>query len=327
MNIIQNIITKLQSHTNKITIIFPEGHVPLIQEIAIKAHKYNIKPILVFKTSIDCPKSIFDNKEIDTLFIDENDLDTMANFLYQLRKNKITIDEAKELVKKPNYFSVLKVKMGDANGMVGGIEYATKDILRPALQIIKPRSGYKLVSSAFLLTNDDKNYIFTDCALNLYPNSEQLSYIAKLGYEASQLFDFKNPQMALLSYSTKGSGVGPSVDIVKGACEILKSEHWHKCLFDGELQLDSAICTNIRRKKAPNSILQKDANILVFPNIDAANIGYKLVQRLANYNAVGPVIMGLDKPINDLSRGASFTDVLYTAVITAYSYLLDYKGN
>ena len=247
--------------------------------------------------------------------------ESYVNLLFELRKNKgITIEAARELAKDPVYFGVLMVKAGQADGLVSGATHSTADTLRPALQIIKAKSGTKLVSSFFLMEMENskygKEYIFSDCGLIPNPTAEELAEIATLANDTYKLLVDKEPKVAMLSYSTLGSAKSEQVDKVVQATNIVK-ETRNDILIDGELQLDAAIDENVASLKAPNSNIAGQANVLIFPNLEAGNIGYKLVERFGGANAYGPITQGLDKPINDLSRGCKVEDIVGAVAITA----------
>lgn len=246
---------------------------------------------------------------------------TFVDALYDLRKNKgMTYEEASILVKDSVYFGVLMVKLGFADGLVSGACHSTADTLRPALQIIKAKQGTKLVSSFFLMemsnSNYEDEYIFSDCGLIENPNAEQLSEIAILANDTYKLLVGKEPKVAMLSYSSYGSAKSESTSKVIEATNIIKASRTD-ILVDGELQLDAAIDKEVAKMKAPNSPIAGHANVLVFPNLDAGNIGYKLVERFGRANAYGPITQGLARPINDLSRGCKIEDIIGAVAITA----------
>jgi phosphate acetyltransferase len=252
-------------------------------------------------------------------------LDEYAALLYQLRKDKgLTESDAKKLAACPLYFGCLMIKNGDADGMVAGSINATGDVLRPALQIIKGKKGIKTVSSCFIMVQpDDSTYgtngvmIFGDCAVLPDPTSEQLADIAIASADsAKSIAGIKNPRVAMLSFSTMGSANHPLVDKVKAAVQILKDIK-PDFEFDGELQLDAAIVQKVASLKAPSSSVAGKANVLIFPDLQSGNIGYKLVQRFGNVEAIGPICQGLAAPVNDLSRGCSVSDVVNVVAITA----------
>ena len=251
-------------------------------------------------------------------------LDEYVNLLYELRKKKgMTLESAREqLLNNYIMFGVMMVKCKDADGMVAGCCHATADVLRPSLQILKTAPGTELVSGFFILDVPNCEYgangtfLFADCGLNQDPNSEEMSAIA---YSSSK--SFRNlvggyPIIAMLSHSTKGSAKHPDVDKVIEATEIVNAE-FPDLLCDGELQSDAALVPEVAASKAPGSKVAGQANVLVFPDLDAANIGYKLVQRLAKADAYGPVTQGIAKPVNDLSRGCVADDIVGVVAITA----------
>ena len=246
-----------------------------------------------------------------------------AATLYELRKAKgMTPEQAAELVKDPMYYGVMMVKMGDADGLVSGAIHSTGDMLRPALQIIKSKPGIKTVSSCFLMECPNKAYgddgvmVFADCAVNIDPDAEQLASIALGAADSARALAGIEPRVAMLSFSTKGSAKHDLVTKVQEATRIAK-ELDPNLLLDGELQLDAAIVESVGQLKAPGSPVAGKANVLVFPGLEAGNIGYKLVQRLAGAEAYGPILQGIAKPCNDLSRGCSVDDIVATVAITA----------
>ena len=246
-----------------------------------------------------------------------------ANMLYELRKAKgMTPEQAAELVRDPMYYGVMMVKMGDADGLVSGAIHSTGDMLRPALQIIKSKPGIKTVSSCFLMECPNKAYgddgvmVFADCAVNIDPDAEQLASIALGAADSARALAGIEPRVAMLSFSTKGSAKHDLVTKVQEATRIAK-ELDPSLMLDGELQLDAAIVESVGQLKAPGSPVAGKANVLVFPGLEAGNIGYKLVQRLAGAEAYGPILQGIAKPCNDLSRGCSVDDIVATVAITA----------
>lgn len=252
-----------------------------------------------------------------------------ANLLFELRKTKgMTLDQAEKLVyHNPLYFGALMVKSGDADGMVAGSINATGDVLRPALQIIKTKAGVNTVSSCFVMVmpenapgskyGENGVLVFGDCAVNPNPTSEQLADIAIASADtAVKIAGITQPKIALLSFSTKGSAKHELVDKVALAADILK-KRVPGLNVDGELQADAALVASVGALKAPNSSVAGSANVLIFPDLQAGNIGYKLVQRLACAEAIGPVCQGFAKPVNDLSRGCSVEDVVAVVAMTA----------
>ena len=243
--------------------------------------------------------------------------------LYEIRKAKgMTEEEAAQKVADPMYYGVMMVKLGDADGLVSGAIHSTGDMLRPALQIIKSKPGIKTVSSCFLMECPNKAFgqegvlVFADCAVNIEPTSEELANIALGAADSARSLAGMEPKVAMLSFSTKGSAKHDDVTLVQEAARIAK-EMAPDLQLDGELQLDAALVPNVGKLKAPGSAVAGQANTLVFPNLNAGNIGYKLVERLAGANAYGPILQGIAKPCNDLSRGCSVDDIVATVAITA----------
>ncbi|MBR2948464.1 MAG: phosphate acetyltransferase [Lachnospiraceae bacterium] len=251
-------------------------------------------------------------------------LDEYAQIFYETRKHKgMTVEKAKEiLVNDYLTFAVLMVKANDADGMVAGACHATADTLRPALQILKTAPGVKLVSGFFIMDvpnceyGENGTFLFADCGLNQDPTSEELAAIADTSAKSFKTLVGAKPIIAMLSHSTKGSAKHPLVDKVSRAVEIAKAEYPHLTV-DGELQTDAALVPSVAKSKAKGSEVAGHANVLIFPNLDCGNIGYKLVQRLAKAEAYGPMLQGIAKPVNDLSRGCSWEDIVGVVALTA----------
>ncbi len=255
--------------------------------------------------------------------VDSENYEDFVQAFYELRKNKgMTIEKAKELIKDETHFGMMMVKQGLADGLVSGAVHSTADTLRPALQILKTAPGTKLVSAFFLMVvpnceyGEDGAFVFSDCGLNEYPDADSLSEIAIASSKSFEQLVGKRSKVAMLSYSTYGSANSPLTEKVVEATKILK-EKAPDLICDGELQLDAAIIPEIAARKAPGSKLAGKANTLIFPDLDAGNIGYKLVQRLAKAEAYGPLCQGIAKPVNDLSRGCSSEDIAGVIAITA----------
>lgn len=322
MNFIESI--KERAKLDKKTIILPESMDSRIIEAASKILEEDICNLIIIgdKNSIN---SDFDLSK--AMFIDPSTYfftDELANKLYELRKEKgMSLEEAKSLlVNDYMYFACMLVKTGRADGIVSGACHSTSNTLRPALQIIKSDPKYNFVSSFFLMETknnefgDDGILVFSDSGLVEYPNSEELAHIAAMSAESFDYLVEDDPIVAMLSYSTKGSAKSEYVDKVIEATNIVKRKY-PNLNIDGELQLDAAICPDVAKRKAPNSRAAGCANVLIFPNIDAGNIGYKLVERFAHAKAYGPITQGMAAPINDLSRGSSVDEIIGVVAITA----------
>ncbi|WP_326625470.1 phosphate acetyltransferase [Streptococcus pyogenes] len=245
------------------------------------------------------------------------DFDKMKEAFVDIRKGKATLEDADKMLRDVNYFGVILVKMGLADGMVSGAIHSTADTVRPALQIIKTKPGISRTSGVFLMNreNTSERYVFADCAINIDPTAQELAEIAVNTAETAKIFDI-DPKIAMLSFSTKGSGKAPQVDKVREATEIAKGLNPDLAL-DGELQFDAAFVPETAAIKAPDSAVAGQANTFIFPDLQSGNIGYKIAQRLGMFDAIGPILQGLNKPVNDLSRGSSAEDIYKLAIITA----------
>lgn len=247
----------------------------------------------------------------------------MLNSFVSARKGKITKEQAhKFLLNDYNYFGTMLAYMDKAEGMVSGIIHSTSDTVRPALQIIKTRPKVTRTSGAFLMVRgrDQEKYLFADCAININPNAQELAEIAVESARTAEIFDI-NPKVSLLSFSTKGSAQSPEVEKVIEATRIAKKLA-PQYIIDGELQFDASYVESVARLKSPSSSVAGKATVFVFPDLQSGNIGYKIAQRLGNFEAIGPILQGLNKPISDLSRGANEEDVYKLAIITAAQTLL-----
>ncbi|MCK9447364.1 MAG: phosphate acetyltransferase [Bacteroidales bacterium] len=278
------------------------------EEISANASHWNLQHI--HKAQILDPKD-HDRKEF------------FAQMLFKLRQSKgLRIEQARIMVEDPLYLAVLLIKNGDAEGEVAGANNATGDVLRPAFQIIKTQPGITAVSGAFIMIMPEKTYgdngllIFADCAVNPDPSAQELAEIAIATAQTAKNIAGIDPKIAMLSFSTKGSANHPRNDKVIAATQLAKALD-PQLKIDGELQADAALVEAIGQKKSPGSPIAGRANVLVFPSLEAGNIAYKLVQRLANAEAIGPVLQGLAAPINDLSRGCSVEDIVNLVAITA----------
>ena len=327
MGLLQDIITSAKDL--KKTIVLPEGDTDRTLKAADVVLNTGIAKLIligdpeiiskktndfglngIHKAEIINPKNHPRKKELQTL-------------LYELRKGRgLTMDEAAKLVEEPLYLGPLLIKAGYADGEVSGAEHATGDVLRPAFQIVKTAPNSSVVSGAFIMIVDDQTYgedgimVFADCAVNPNPTASQLAEIAVASADTARKIAKIEPRVAMLSFSTKGSGKHEDVDKVIEATKIAK-EMAPELALDGEMQADAALVESVGKKKAPESNVAGVANVLVFPTLDAGNIGYKLVQRLAGAQAIGPVLQGMAAPINDLSRGCSVDDIVNLIAITA----------
>lgn len=241
--------------------------------------------------------------------------DKMVQAFVERRKGKATEEDARRVLKDENYFGTMLVYMNEADGLVSGAAHSTADTVRPALQIIKTKEGIKKTSGVFIMVRGDEKYVFADCAINISPDSQDLAEIAAESAVTAKLFGV-DPRVAMLSFSTKGSAKSPETEKVAEALRIAK-ENNGDLVIDGEFQFDAAFVPSVAEKKAPDSVLKGNANVFIFPSLEAGNIGYKIAQRLGGFEAVGPILQGLNRPVNDLSRGCSTEDVYNLAIITA----------
>jgi phosphate acetyltransferase len=318
----ESMIEKLQANQQKL--VFTEGTDPRILEAASRLKKEHIlEPILlgnpedVHKASQKYGFPVNDIEIIDPLNYPA--IESMVTTMVELRKGKMDETACRDALLKTNYFGTMLVKIGYADCLLGGATYSTADTVRPALQIIKTKPGNKIVSSSFILyrkaENVEEKYAMADCAINLNPSEDELVEIAVETARTAQVFAI-DPKVALLSYSTLGSGKGESVDKMRNAVDKLKSMNLDFPI-DGELQFDAAFSKEVAKSKASHSPVAGKANIFIFPDINAGNIGYKIAQRLGNFEAFGPILQGLNAPINDLSRGCNADEVYKMAIITA----------
>ena len=301
-------------------IVLPEGEEPRILQAAKRIVKESdVTPVLLGNT-----EKIRIYLEIEGVtegfeVIDPHHYDgfeEMVAALVERRKGKMTEEEARQaLLEDVNYFGVMLVYLGLVDGMVSGAIHSTASTVRPALQIIKTQPGVKRTSGAFLMVRGDERYLFADCAININPDAEGLAEIAINSASTAKMFGI-DPHIAMLSYSTKGSGFGEGVDKVVEATKIAQ-ELRPDLDIDGELQFDAAFVPEIAALKAPGSNVAGKATVFVFPSIEAGNISYKMAERFGGFAAVGPVLQGLNKPVNDLSRGFNADDVFKLTLITA----------
>lgn len=325
MNLVETIRAKARS--KGATIVLPEGtEERTVQAAGILTREKIAKVILLGpKEEVEAvaQKTGTDLREVQIINpLQSEKFEQYAETLYELRKHKgLSLEEARELTKNPLYFGTLMVKNDDADGMVAGAQNTTGDVLRPALQIIKTEKGISSVSGAFIMIVPDCEYgengvmVFADCAVNPNPTAEQLAENAYLSSKTARAIVGMEPKIGMLSFSTKGSAKHELVDKVVKAVEIAK-ERYPELQIDGELQADAALVPKVGKSKAPNSEIAGKVNVLIFPDLQAGNIGYKLVQRLAKAEALGPILQGMAKPVNDLSRGCSVDDIVNTVAMT-----------
>lgn len=323
MSLIENLRSKVRA--SKPEIVFPEGDDPRILRAAIRLNEDgDIKPIV-----------LGDKKELEALAEKEGvklgDLeildpanyeakDEMVKAFVERRKGKVNEEQAAEILKDHNYFGTMLIYMGKAKGLVSGAAHTTADTVRPALQIIKTKEGYKRCSGAFIMLRDEEMYLMADCAINIDLDAEGLAEVAVVSNETARQFGM-DPKIAMLSFSTKGSASHDRVTMVAEATKMAKEKN-PEMAIDGELQFDAAFVETVAKKKAPGSEVAGHANVFVFPNIEAGNIGYKIAQRFGGFEAIGPILQGLNAPVNDLSRGCSEDEVYSLAIITAAQAVL-----
>ncbi len=317
------LIQKLKAHPRKI--VFTEGTDPRILEASARLLSGTfLTPVLVGNpdeiqaAAEDIGFNIRGAEIVDPETFP--DMEKMVAALVELRKGKVDEAKARTMLKQGNYFGTMLVKMGYADALLGGATYSTADTVRPALQIIKTKPGSKIVSSCFILvrpsaTGDREVLAMADCAINIKPNEDELVEIALETASTAKVFGI-DPKVAFLSYSTLGSGAGEDVDKMRNACAKAKAAA-PDLAIDGELQFDAAVSPRVAKTKCPDSKVAGHANTFVFPDINAGNIGYKICQRMGGFEAYGPILQGLNAPINDLSRGCNAQEVYSMAIITA----------
>ncbi len=292
------------------SIILPEGEDERVREAAK----------ILKKEGIIEPIVLTDGEEIEgvkTINVHDYDITEMVDAFVERRKGKIDAEGAKKLVlEDKNYFGTMLVYMKKASGLVSGACHSTANTVRPALQIIKMKKPFKKTSGVFVMMKGTERYIFTDCAINIAPTSEDIAENAIISYDTAKAFGIDEPKIALLSFSTKGSASSPEVDKVADALKLIK-EQAPNLVIDGELQFDAAFVPKVGETKAKGSPVAGHANVFVFPSLEAGNIGYKIAQRMGGFEAIGPILQGLNSPVNDLSRGCSTEDVVALSYLTA----------
>ena len=309
-----------QLKANPKTIVFTEGNDPRILEAASKLLAEGVLKVVMVGNEAECKAAAAaGNFDISAAEIIDPEnyagFDEMVNTMVELRKGKQTAEECTAMLKKSNYFGTMLVKMGKADCLLGGATYSTADTVRPALQLIKTKPGNNIVSSCFIMVKDDQKLAMGDCAINIAPNEDELVEIAVETAKTAKVFGI-DPKVAMLSYSTYGSGKGDMVTLVANATKKIK-EAAPDLAVDGELQFDAAVAPEVAKVKCAGSPVAGQANTFIFPDINAGNIGYKIAARLGGYEAIGPVLQGLNAPINDLSRGCNAEEVYKMALVTA----------
>lgn len=312
---------KEKAKQNQKTIVFPEGTEERIIQATEQIIKEGIAKIILLGEEVEIRnKAQQIGVDIEGVRIINPSgyerFDEFANAFFELRKHKgITLEQAKGTMKNVSYFGTMLVQMGEADGLVSGSTHSTADTVRPALQIIKTHEKFHKVSSFFFMLLNDKLLIFADCAIVIDPDAKDLAEIAIDTAKSAKKFGIE-PKVAMLSFSTKGSAKHPSVDKVREAVSIVKGK-MPDLVVDGEMQVDAALVPEVCEKKCKECALHGNSNVLIFPDLQSGNIAYKLVERLAKANAIGPILQGLRKPVNDLSRGCSVRDIVDVSAITA----------
>ncbi|AGC91388.1 phosphate acetyltransferase [Staphylococcus warneri] len=308
-----------------VNIVLPEGEDERVLTAAtqLQATDYVTPIVLGNKDKI---QSLANDKGLDLANIEVIDPSTselkseLVDAFVERRNGKATKEQAEELLDNVNYFGTMLVYTGKAAGLVSGAAHSTGDTVRPALQVIKTKPGVSKTSGIFFMMKGEEQYIFGDCAINPELDAQGLAEIAVESAKSAQSFGME-PKVAMLSFSTKGSAKSDDVtkvqDALKLAQDKVAEEQLDNVVIDGEFQFDAAIVPSVAEKKAPGAKIQGDANVFIFPSLEAGNIGYKIAQRLGGYDAVGPVLQGLNSPVNDLSRGCSIEDVYNLSIITA----------
>jgi phosphate acetyltransferase len=317
-----NIISELKDKINGkgLKIVFPESNDERIVEAAAQLAKEGlVKPIL-----LGSEENIHGDYDLSGCeLIDPKDyegIEEMVSAFVERRKGKNTEEQCREMLLDENYFGTMLVYMNKAAGLVSGACHSTGDTVRPALQIIKTKPGLAKTFGYFLMVRDEEKYIFADCAINPNPSAEDLAQFAVESAKAAEMFGI-DPKVAMLSFSTNGSAKTDEAKKIALATKIARESN-SGYEIDGEMQFDAAFVPSVGVKKYPGSSVAGHANIFVFPDLNSGNIGYKIAQRLGNFDAMGPILAGLNSPVNDLSRGCSSEDAYKTAIITAAQSLI-----
>lgn len=304
-----------------VKIVYPEGADKRILGAAVRHQKDGYLHPIVLGNPEEIQKVADENgfDLTDLEIIDPNtyeDYQTLVDAFVERRKGKATPEQAEQQMRDPNYFGTMLVQLGLADGMVSGAIHSTGETVRPALQIIKTIPGTRLVSGAMIMIGPkDEKYLFADIAINITLEAEQLAEVANISAQTAKTFGI-DPKVAMLSFSTMGSASSPEQEKMAEATRLAKA-NYPELAVDGEMQFDAAIAPEVGKLKAPNSKVAGEATVFVFPDLQAGNIGYKIAQRLGGYEAIGPILQGMAKPVNDLSRGCNEEDAYKLAIITA----------
>ncbi|WP_044749301.1 phosphate acetyltransferase [Bacillus alveayuensis] len=313
-------VLKQKISGKNLKIVFPEGlDERILTAVSRLASENILNPIVIGnkeeieKKAAEIGVTLTNVEIIDPKQYEQ--MDELVDAFVERRKGKVSQEDARKMLLDVNYFGTMLVYMGKAHGLVSGAAHSTADTVRPALQIIKTKEGVRRTSGVFIMVRGDEKYVFADCAINIAPDSADLAEIAVETANTAKMFDIE-PRVAMLSFSTKGSAKSPETEKVVEAVRLAK-EKAPDLIIDGEFQFDAAFVPSVAKKKAPDSVIQGDANVFIFPSLEAGNIGYKIAQRLGNFEAIGPILQGLNRPVNDLSRGCNAEDVYKLALITA----------
>lgn len=326
MELIESLSEKIKG--KKVRIVFPEGSEPRILGAVVRlASEELITPVLIGNPEVIKEAAKNRGFAVENIEIVDPanyaEIDEMVASFVERRKGKVTEEKAIELLKDENYFGTMLTYMGLVDGLVSGAIHSTGDTVRPALQIIKTKPGVSRTSGAFIMMRGrgQEKYLFSDCAINVNPNAQELAEIAVESAKTAEMFGI-DPKVAMLSFSTRGSAVAEEATKVAEATKIAQ-ELAPQYEIDGEMQFDAAFVASVAEQKAPDSKVAGQASVFVFPELQSGNIGYKIAQRFGNFEAIGPILQGLNKPISDLSRGCNEEDVYKLAIITANQTLMN----
>lgn len=320
MDIFEKLADQLRGQDK--TIVFPEGEDPRVLGAAIRLKKDQLVEPVVLGNQEAVEKVAGENgfdltglQILDPATYPAEDKQAMHDALLERRNGKNTPEQVDQMLEDISYFATMLVYMGKVDGMVSGAVHATGDTVRPALQIIKTKPGSHRISGAFIMQKDEERYVFADCAINIELDAPTMAEVASQSAETAKLFGI-DPKVAMLSFSTKGSAKGDMVTKVAEATKLAKEAN-PDLAIDGELQFDAAFVPSVGELKAPGSDVAGHANVFIFPSLEAGNIGYKIAQRFGGFEAIGPVLQGLNAPVADLSRGTDEEAVYKVALITA----------